>query len=222
VLAVLLPGMDGTGRLFEPFVRELPPRVEAQTVSYPPGVHLTYDQLADRVRGQLPPSQPYIIVAESYSGPVAVRLAARPVGDLRAMVLVASFVSRPLGRWGGWIARLPWKAVFRLRPPRWALRWLLMDAATPSETVAALQAAIGLVRPSVLAARMREALRDDSTGAAMACRVRMVCLVAERDRLLRRRLSACSEVVMVPAPHLLLQCAPGAAIAAMSGLGLLE
>jgi len=214
--------MDGTGTLFEPFVRELPPHVNAVTVSYPAGVHLSYDQLAGRVRNELPPGQPYIIVAESYSGPVALRLAAAPVGDLRAIVLVASFVSRPLGRWGRRLAWLPWAAVFRLRPPRLALRWLLMNRDTPRETVSAVQAAIGQVRPDVLAARMREALRADSTEAALACPVRIVCLVAGRDRLLGWRAFPGVETVTVPSPHLLLQCAPRAAIAAMNQLGLLR
>ena len=48
MIAVLLPRMDGTGTLFEPFVRELPPHVNAVRVSYPAGVHLSYDQMAGR------------------------------------------------------------------------------------------------------------------------------------------------------------------------------
>jgi surfactin synthase thioesterase subunit len=35
VVLVLLPGMDGTGKLFKPFVRQLPPRVQVRAVSYP-------------------------------------------------------------------------------------------------------------------------------------------------------------------------------------------
>jgi pimeloyl-ACP methyl ester carboxylesterase len=229
MIAVLLPGMDGTGTLFDPFAGELPRHVQAVRVSYPASVHLNYDQLADRVRGELPSGQPYIVVAESFSGPVALRLADRPVGNLRAIVLVASFVSRPLGLLGSPIARLPLASVFRARPPRWILRWLLMEPATPPEMVSAVQVAIGRVSPGVLAARMREALAVDCTAAALACPVRIVCLVSERDRLLGRRtaralrrLSQRIEVVTVQAPHLLLQCAPRAGIAAMNRLGLLD
>jgi hypothetical protein len=221
--------MDGTGSLFEPFRAQLPQHVQPVTVSYPPDVRLSYDQLADLVRGDLPVGQPYIIIAESYSGPVALRLAERPVGDLRAVVLVASFVSRPLGHWGSWTARLPWTAVFRVRSPRRVLRWLLMDAATPPGMVAAVQAAIGKVRPEVLATRMTDALRADCTKAALACPARIVCLVSGRDRLLGkhaaralRRVSQRIEVVTVRAPHLQLQCAPLAAVAAMNALGLLD
>lgn len=181
---------------------------------------MSYEQLADRVHGELPAGQPYIIVAESYSGPVALSLAASPAGDLRAIVLVASFVSRPLGLWGLPIARLPWALV---------LRWLLMNPETPPETVSALREAIGKVSPVVLAARLREALRVDCTQAALACPVRIVCLIPDRDRLLGRRaaralrrVSPRIEVATVHAPHLLLQCAPRAGIAAMNALSLLD
>ena len=130
---LLLPGMDGTGRLFKPFVKLLPQRVGVRIIKYPVDVYLNYEQLAGRVRNELPAGEPFIIVAESYSGPIALTLAAQPVGDLLAVVLVSSFVSRPLGVFGGWVARLPLAAILRVRAPRWVLRWLLMDAWTPPE-----------------------------------------------------------------------------------------
>jgi pimeloyl-ACP methyl ester carboxylesterase len=107
MIVVLLPGMPGAGELFQPFVNELPPHVTAVTFSYPAGARLTYDQLADRVSRELPLERPDIIVAESYSGPIALALAARAIGDLRAVVLVASFAEQPLGLARLWLARLP-------------------------------------------------------------------------------------------------------------------
>jgi hypothetical protein len=87
VIVVLLPGADGTAELFKRFIKELPTNVE---------VTLDYEQLAE-LAFELPQEKPYIIIAESYSGPVATTLATRSAGDLRAIVLVASFVARPLG-----------------------------------------------------------------------------------------------------------------------------
>lgn len=103
---VLLPGMDGTGELFDPLIRGLPRRVRVQAVLYL-SAHLSYEQLAERVRAVLPAEGPYVIITESYFGPVALRLAARPVGDLRAVLLVVSFISRPRA----W--RAPWRRGFR-------------------------------------------------------------------------------------------------------------
>jgi len=221
--------MDGTAALFGPFVAELPQHVQTVTISYPADVALSYEQLTDRVRGELPVGKPYVIVAESYSGPIALQLAARPVGDLRAIVFVASFVARPLGVSGLCLARLPLTTVFRVRPPRWLLRWLLMEPDTPLDFVSAVRDAVSKVRPQVLAARMREALTVNRTNVAQSCSARVVCLTAEKDRLLRWRgeegiLRICyrADAVRISAPHLLLQCAPRAAVAAMSRLGLLE
>src|SRR6516162_4262593 len=120
---VLLPGMDGTGTLFGPFISRLPESVRVEIVTYPEQEFLDYEQLGERVRAGLPRIGPYVIIAESYSGPLALSLAVRPVGDLRAIVLVSSFVSRPRGRIGARVATLPLKHRPRLRPPDWVLRW---------------------------------------------------------------------------------------------------
>jgi hypothetical protein len=78
VLIVLLPGMDGTGILLRPFVDLLPNGIDVKVISYPEDTYLTYEQLAERVLGVVPRSEPYVIIAESYSGPVACLIAAHP------------------------------------------------------------------------------------------------------------------------------------------------
>jgi hypothetical protein len=93
VLIVLLPGMDGTGMLFKTFVGLLPYGINAKIVPYPTDRHMSYAELAELVIGALPRSTPYVIIAESYSGPVACILAAHPVGDLQGVVFVSSFVA---------------------------------------------------------------------------------------------------------------------------------
>ncbi len=84
---------------------------------YPTDVTLDYEQLTELAFRELPREKPYIIIAESYSGPIAIALATRSVGDLRAIVLIASFVARPLGLPGLFLARLPLRTVLSLRPP---------------------------------------------------------------------------------------------------------
>ncbi len=229
VMLVLLPGMDGTGTLFEPFIRRLPRQLRVKIVRYSEHKHLNYQQLSDCVRGDLPTREPYVIVAESYSGPVALSLAAAPVGDLRAIVLVSSFASRPLGTLAVLAARLPLSRLLPERAPEWVLRWLLLDQSTPQEVVAAVREAIRRVRPEVLAARIQDALAVDCADLIERCAVRLVCLLSAKDRLLRpcsteafRRAAHKAEVVMIPAPHLLLQCAPDAAVAVLTRLGLLN
>jgi pimeloyl-[acyl-carrier protein] methyl ester esterase len=95
-LVVLLPGMDGSGLLFADFIEALGPDVDAKVVAYPPDRVLGYPELTVLARAELPSDRPFVLLAESFSGPVAVALAAlRPPG-LRALVLACSFVRSPI------------------------------------------------------------------------------------------------------------------------------
>jgi pimeloyl-ACP methyl ester carboxylesterase len=219
--------MDGTGLLFREFVRRLPDGVTAEVLSYPEDKYLTYAQLAERVVSVLPANEPYVIIAESYSGPVAALLAAHPVGNLQAVVFVSSFVSFPHGRIGRWIAKVLPVMLFRLRAPAWILRWRLLNSAATCELISEMQSAINRVSPEVLARRLRDALIADFEEILEACTIRIVCLLPESDRLLGNRglrgfLAARPdvEIVRIAGPHCLLQCAPDASLAAIQKLGL--
>jgi len=186
----------------------LPVGIDATVVSYPEDIYLTHQQLAKLVLDIVPCSEPYVILAESYSGPVACLLAAHPVGNLCAVVFVASFVSLPWGAIGRWIAEILPTALFRPRTPAWILRWLLMDADTPIEMISEAQDIIARVRPEVLAQRLRDSLNADFGPTLRDSTVRVVCLVPESDRLLGERglrgfLAAkpSIEVVRVAGPH---------------------
>jgi pimeloyl-[acyl-carrier protein] methyl ester esterase len=228
VLIVLLPGMDGTGMLFKAFVRLLPDGIDAKIVPYPKDRHMSYAHLAESVMDILPRSTPYVIIAESYSGPVASILAAHPVGNLQAVVFVSSFVALPCGRVGPWIANLVPTVVFRGRAPAWILRWFVMDSATPLEMISAVQDAIASVPPEVLTRRLRDALNADFAATLEHCTVRIVYLLSGSDRLLGTRglrgfLAARPdiEIVKIAGPHFLLQCVPDAILAALLKIGIL-
>jgi pimeloyl-ACP methyl ester carboxylesterase len=95
VAFVLLPGLDGTGRLMQEFVEALGPEAEVQVVSYPPDRVLGYAELVEFVRDALPLNRSYLLVAESFSGPVGCALAATRPKGLVGLVLCASFASTP-------------------------------------------------------------------------------------------------------------------------------
>jgi len=228
VLIVLLPGMDGTGTLFKTFVGLLPHGIDDKIVSYPKDRHMSYAQLAELVIDVLPRSTPYVIIAESYSGPVASILAAHPVGNLQGVVFVSSFVAFPCGRLGPWIAKMVPTFLFRGRAPAWILRWLVMDSATPREMISAVQDAIASVRPEVLTRRLRDALNADFAVTLKHCTVRIVYLLSGSDRLLGTRglrgfLAARPDVetVKIEGPHFLLQCAPDSSLTGLLKIGIL-
>lgn len=218
-LLVLLPGLDGTGRLFAPFLAALGDGLEAEVVTYPPDRVFGYRELLERARPGLPRHRPYALVAESFSGPIALRLAAEAPPGLVAVVLVASFHRRPVGRWLAALRPLAELLVAR-RPPAWAVRLMLAGRDAPGALVAAFQDAAASVRGDVLARRVREALAVDASEALAAGPVPLLFLAGTEDRLLRprlvdeaRRLRPSAEVRSLPCAHLVLQARPREAAA---------
>ena len=70
---VLLPGLDGTGLLFEPLLAALPSSIRTQVVAYPPDQSLSLAEYAALVRKLLPKGD-VVLLAESFSGLVALSL----------------------------------------------------------------------------------------------------------------------------------------------------
>ena len=88
---VVLPGLDGTTVLLAPFLAALQGRgVPASAVGYPGDRPLDYDALEPLVRAQLPRT-PFVLLGESFSGPLAIRIAADPPPGLRGLVLSTTF-----------------------------------------------------------------------------------------------------------------------------------
>src|SRR4051812_16660002 len=98
VKLILMPGMDGTGELFAPLLRALGNSIETTVLRYPTDEPLGYSELLPRVRAALPASGPFVLLGESFSGPLAIMIAAEAPAGLRGVILSASFASNPI-RW---------------------------------------------------------------------------------------------------------------------------
>jgi pimeloyl-ACP methyl ester carboxylesterase len=85
---VLLPGLHGTGDLFEPFLACAPPHLRPIVVPLPE--KSSYAELLEEVRRQLPAGR-FAIVAESFSGPLAVALARGASERVVGVILCNSF-----------------------------------------------------------------------------------------------------------------------------------
>src|SRR5262249_50071901 len=92
---VLLPGLDGTGDFFEPLLSALGESVRTRLVRYPVGSCHTYDSCRELVRAELPSDGPYVLLGESFSGPVAIALAAQAPRGLAGVILSSSFAKNP-------------------------------------------------------------------------------------------------------------------------------
>jgi len=67
---VLLPGLDGSGDQFAPLIDALGSEVPTLTVRYP-NAPLDYEALQNIVATVLPRDRSYVILGESFSGPIA-------------------------------------------------------------------------------------------------------------------------------------------------------
>ena len=219
--ALLLPGMDGTGKLFKGFVRALPKGIAPEIVSYPADEALGYDELLALIKI---PDMPFAVVAESFSGPLAVRLAAQAPRHLKALVLVATFVRKPVRIIPRWMRILVTPKLFKVHPPDWALRWALMGGDRHEDITSDFQEILKAVRPEVFALRLREILNVDVSREFSRLSIPLLYVAGRRDRLVSQRvakglakLHPGMETVTLDAPHLVLQSQPLEAATAISG-----
>ncbi len=221
VTLVLLPGLDGTGLLFGPLVAALPAGVRAEVMRYPADRELTYGTLAAEVAAGLPRGGPFLLVGESFGGPLAVLLAAgRPAG-LVGVVLCATFVTCPWPALGRLVRPLVRPLPFRLYPAyKRAVHRTRREPAPGSWAAAA--AVSRLVRPAVIAGRVRMVLSVDVREALRACPVPILYLRGSHDRLVPagnlrqiRAIRPDVSAVTIASSHQVLQKRPAETAAAM-------
>jgi pimeloyl-[acyl-carrier protein] methyl ester esterase len=212
---VLLPGMDGTGDLFSDFVRALPEDFQAEVVRYPGDRFLSYTELMGIVRLAVPADGLFVLVAESFSTPLAVQYAATHPPNLIALVICAGFVTSPIRGWRRWVCSLLAPILFRLPLPGFVASRLLLGPDAPQPVVAAVLAAIASVKPSVLAARLGAVLTCDARAELAQVNVPLLYLQARHDRLVpdsclgeMLQIKPNIEVASESGPHLLLQRKP--------------
>lgn len=217
--ALLLPGIDGSGRLYEPLLAARPRAFRPEVVSYPPDVPLGYDELTALVRARLPRGR-FVLVAESFSGPIAVRLAAERPRGLAGLVLAATFLHAPLNPLLHPIRGLVGARFFALPMPAAVVRWFMAGPDAPAPLVVEVQRAVAAVTPEVMAHRAAAALGVDVREALARVDAPLLVVAPTRDRLIRGdvadeilALRPDAEVALVEAPHMVLQRCPHASLA---------
>ena len=206
---VLLPGLDGTGDMFADFIRALD-GLEAQTIPYPSHREMSYADHERHARNLLPHDEPFALLGESFSGPVALSIAAAAPANLRGLILCCSFAVNPirtLGPLSRLVARFPAVKI----PPGLFGPLLYGGYGTPALRKLHSRA-MSRVSPAALRARVASVLGVDYRQRLRDVRVPMLYLLAKGDRLIPR--SALQEIMRVradvhvaefEAPHFLLQ-----------------
>jgi pimeloyl-[acyl-carrier protein] methyl ester esterase len=219
---VILPGLDGTTALLTGFVDSVRPGfASVAAIPYPNDRALNYTELERAVRRALPIDAAFVLLGESFSGPVALSIAANPPPGLVGVVLSTTFAKNPVSLLRP-LAGLTRFAPVRAMPLR-ILSWLLLGRWATPKLEALLRDALQSVAPDVLRARATAALRADVTPCLDGIKVPVLYLRATEDRLLLPgvgeyilRAIPHAQLITIAGPHLLLQTAPGAAANAIA------
>ncbi len=209
--AIVLPGLDGTGLLLDAFVASLAPVFDAEAVAYPAHGAGDYDALTHHAIARLPRDAPYILIAESFSGPIGIRIAAQRPEGLAGLVLCATFartpdhmLPRPLARM---VSRLPLRWL-----PTAPLHAAMMGRWSTSEWRQRTEAALARIADATLRTRWNAVLQVDVTPLLAAIRVPVLYLQASRDRVVPRTSRQAivealptSTMEIIEGPHFLLQ-----------------
>jgi pimeloyl-[acyl-carrier protein] methyl ester esterase len=218
---ILLPGMDGTGLFFEPLINSLDGKVKTRTVSYPLDQPLGYTELLPYVTSCFPKEKPFIVLGESFSGPLAVTAAAERPTNLKAIILVATFVKSPLSPWIRSLKRFLRGPLLDMRPRRLLIN-LGLGRDCPAETRKWIHEKLPRLKREVLAARVEAVLDVNVREALKKTNVPVLYIAASRDWVVPRKcLDAvwiCRpdvEIKVLDGPHPILQCRPEDSAAAI-------
>ena len=204
---ILLSGLDGTGKLFAPFIASLPKSIKTQCIVYPTDTVLSYDELITLVIKQLPKEENFTLLAESFSGYIAYKIALQKPKNLTALIFLATFLENPRPFLSKFIPIMPLEFMLSLPLPHFvAKHFLLGDEAL----VERLQQTLKEVPSKTLYARLLE-IRKLPT-ATQKVKIKTLYIQASNDLLVPQkshetfeRLFSDIERVEVEGSHLILQ-----------------
>lgn len=180
VTLVMLPGLDGTGRLFESALALDWGGMQTLPLALPSHGPQDYQALADAISTTLPPGE-LVLLAESFSTPLAMLLAASEMARVRALVLVSGFCASPQPGGLGW---LPLQPILSLSPPVFLLKQFLTGEDATPELLAALTDATGRAPAATLAERVRVVLALREVDCPGLAGLPVLLLQARQDRVI--------------------------------------
>ena len=208
-----MPGLDGAGKLFDPIIPLLEPHFELVMVTYPDLDSFT--DYVDCAQNQLPEKPGFSLLAESFSGPVAIALMAQQPDLIGPSVLSATFARSPLAALTRMANYIPEQMFSIGALNQFCLDVYEIDDEDSSETQPLPLNVTEQLDGTLLKHRISVLSRIDVSALLPAIEVPILCLHALRDRIvaesdaqmLQQSLPDVNRVD-IDAPHLLLQTRP--------------
>lgn len=211
---ILLPGMEGSGFFFKPLAEQLDERFDIEISAYPQDRPTSYEDLLPLVTERFPTDGPFIILGESYGGPLALMAASRAPINLLGVILVATFISSPVSRWLRWSAGTLCRPLLALRPKKTLMR-MFLSGGCPEKTVKWVHSHMPALPADVIRKRLVDTFDVDVTHELTHCPAPILYIKPSDDRLVGKKnlgkiLTVRSDVdtVQINAPHMVLQCSP--------------
>jgi pimeloyl-[acyl-carrier protein] methyl ester esterase len=206
--------MHGSSELFADFISALPSSLETRVLSYPNDIRLSNSELLDLIRSFVLASEPFVILAESFSTPLSIQFAAANPPNLKGLILCAGFATSPV-RGAMRILGRYLAPVLPFIPAGVAGAIMVSGSHAPRSILGRLRSAINSVRPTVFVDRVRSVLACNVLDDLRRIQVPVLYMQAAHDRLVNpvcleemRRAKPDIEVAILNGAHILLQLMP--------------
>lgn len=209
---VFLPGFDGEAELRQPFVAALAERHPARAVGYPNRTLASLNGYARHAAAQVAPHARPLVIAESFSGLVALRWAANDP-HVAGLVLCGAFARSPaaLASLG---AKMP--SVTRFLGARYFhASGLVQSDPARRQWSQGLSSAVGRLEPDVVSERLGLIAAEDASRDALSLTIPVIVVEFENDLIVGRSATehlaancpGCT-LVRLPGPHFALETRP--------------
>jgi pimeloyl-ACP methyl ester carboxylesterase len=210
---VLLPGLNGTKDLFVSFQAAASTNFKIIVVEYPDDPNLGYDALQEIAQQSLPVNEEFILVGESFSGPIAIAIAASNPPGLVGLVLCCTFAQnpQPLLNSFHWLPPIAPLALI----PNSVIAKVLLGRYAAQKVSLSIVAAVRKISPKLVSARLLAITQVNVSKLLSSVKVPVLYLRANHDLFIPKsvatRLQGLNQglkIIDIDAPHFLLQTAP--------------
>lgn len=208
---VLLPGLDGTGQLFDALLPYLSNQ-SVRIIPLPNSGDQSYEFLTAYVKHELPKDD-FILVAESFSGPIGAMLSCTNIENLKGVIFVATFLSPPRKLLLNIFQFLPIKQLSKIPMASIILRYFMLGGNASKDSVKMFQQVVDSVPAAVLRRRMASIIAFSMKTENIL--IPTVYIRAESDKLVPSAKSKEFErhfeniaIMDVAGPHFILQANP--------------
>lgn len=175
---------------------------------------MTYSELCYSLKDELP-NTPYVLLGESFGGPLAMMLSRHADENLKGIIFCASFVKNPQVLAEKLIRPFLKPKHLQKKTPAWHIKTMLTNGVTDNALIHNIQMATAELSREVYFYRLREIADVDVTDILECCELPILYMRATRDRMVYESSMKLVEkhaktltVEKFDAPHMLLQTLP--------------